>query len=410
MPLRRGIIPQHIVARVLRTYALLLFLGLGACPHDAFAGQQTKKVEPSLTPVLPAEQAWMVPLPSPSAAGAMDETRVYIPLQGEHFIAINRETGATAWTADIESAWPPLVRDGVVYVAASDELHALDAATGDRTWRAPLGRGPMAPMSLVQDVLVVLVAPDEIWAFRPSDGQRLWGRSLGGSVGPASMAVDATGIYIAIGARLVRVMLADGTVRWDHTLPGRLSNPALARDRVFVGSTANDFYAFESDTGTLAWKWRFGGDVLGAAATNDLVFVASLDNLVRALKRGNGNQVWKRALTTRPAEPPVVFDGVVAMAGLASLATFNAKTGAPIGTFDALSDLQGAPLIDPAPKPFAVSLVVLTRDGRAIGLRPTGMMFRERPLEPLTALPGRVLQREANPLNSPPPTPNSRPD
>jgi len=397
---------------VLRTYALLLFLGLGACPHDVFAGQLRKKVDPPLTPVLPAEQAWSVSLPFPlSAAGAMDETRAYIPLQGEHFIAINRETGATAWTVDIESAWPPLVCDGVVYVAASDELHALDAATGDHKWRVPLGRGPMASMALVQDVLVVLVTPDEIWAFRPSDGHRLWGQALGGSAGPASMAVDATGIYIAIGSRLVRVMLADGAVRWDHTLPGRLKNPALARDRVFVGSTTNDFYALKPDKGALVWRVRLGGDVTGAAASESLVFVASLDNLVRALQRGNGNQVWKRALSTRPAQPPSTFDGVVVTAGPGSLATFNAKTGAPIGTFDAPSDayLQGAPLVDPAPKPFAISLIALTRDGRAIGLRPTEMLFRERPIQPLEALPGRALQREANPRNSQPPTPNPQP-
>ena len=38
----------------------------------------------------------------------MDEVRAYIPLEGERFVAIDRETGATAWIVDIESAWPPL--------------------------------------------------------------------------------------------------------------------------------------------------------------------------------------------------------------------------------------------------------------------------------------------------------------
>jgi len=294
------------------------------------------------------------------------------------------------------------VSDGIVYLAASDELHALDAATGEGKWRVPLGRGPMAPMALVKGTLVVLVAPDEIWAFRPSDGHRLWGQSLGGSVGSASMAVDGSALYIAIGSRLVRVMIADGTVRWDRTLPGRLRNPAIAPDRVFVGSTTNDFYAMEPDTGAIAWTWRFGGDVIGAAAADDLVFVASLDNLLRALRRGSGNQVWKRALATRPSDSPQPLEGIVVTAGLTSLATFNARTGAPIGTFEAPSGslLQGVPLIDPLPKPFAVSLIALTRDGRAIGLRPTGMMFRERATEPLTALPGRPLTREASPLNA----------
>lgn len=382
---------------MVRTYALLLFLVLGFCPHGVLAGQRPRTDEPSLTPILPAEQAWQVELPfATSAGGVMDETRVYIPLEGEHFIAIDRDDGATAWTVDIESAWPPLVRDGVVYLAASDELHALDAETGSHRWRVSLGRGAMAPMAFAKDLLIALVAPDQILAFRVSDGQVQWNQALGGRVGPASMAVTATDVYVALGARLARVTLADGAIRWDRTMPGQLLNPVFARDKIFVGSTTNELYAVEPN-GSLAWKYRFGGDVLGVAASNDLVFVASLDNLVRALRRSTGNQVWKRALTSRPAGPPRMFENVIAVLGSSSMATFNARTGAPVGTFDAPNLLQGLPLVDPTPSPFAVSIVAITRDGRAIGLRSVEMMFRDRPLDPVTALPGRSLQRETLP-------------
>jgi hypothetical protein len=56
-----------------------------------------------------------------------------------------------------------------------------------------------------------------------------------------------------------------------------------------------------------------------------------------------------------------------------------------------------------------VAIIAITRDGRAIGLRPTRMMFREQPLAPLQTLPGRPLNRE--PLATPNlqlPTPNSQ--
>jgi outer membrane protein assembly factor BamB len=385
---------------VARTYALLLFLVLGFCPHELFGSQRTKqKIEPAVTPVLPAEQAWLVSLPFPASAGAaMDETRAYIPLEGEHFIALDRETGETEWTVDIESAWPPLVHEGTVFLAASDELHALDAATGTHKWRVPLGRGAMAPMAVVESLLIVLVAPDEVWAFRSSDGERLWRRELGGRAGRVSMAVNATGIYVTLADRLVRVMPADGTIRWDRSLPGQLASASVARDRVFVGSTSNEIYALDSRDGSFAWKFRFGGDVIGTAASDDLVFVASLDNLLRALKRSSGNQIWKRALETRPVASPLIFDGVVAAAGVESVATFNSVTGAPIGKFDAPNLLQGQPIVDPTPAPFAVSVLIVTRDGQAIGLRPEGMMFKEKAVVPLPALPGRPLQKEAAPL------------
>jgi outer membrane protein assembly factor BamB len=372
---------------------------LGFCPHDANGGQRPKKLEPFVTPVLPAETAWQVALAfPPSAAAAMDELRAYIPLDGEHFAAIDRETGATAWTMDIESAWPPLVHDGVVYIAASDELHALDAATGKRLWRVLLPRGAMAPMAMTAGALIVLSAPDSALAFKTSDGSLLWSRSLGGKSGRASMAVNVTDIYVSLVDRLVRIASSDGSIRWDRTLPGEIASTAVARDRVFAGSTSNEIYALDPDRGRLAWRFRFGGDVVGIAAGADLVFVVSLDNLVCALNRGNGNQIWKRPLTTRPVAAPQVFDGVVAVAGADSVATFNSKTGVPIGTFDAPNLLRGPPLVDPTPAPFAVSILAITRDGRAMGLRPAEMMFREKVVEPFAALPGRPLQKEPNPF------------
>ena len=399
LPLRRAIIPQHIVARLVRTYVLLLLVVLGFCPHDANGGQRPKKPEPLVTPVLPAEEAWQVALSfPPSAPAAMDELRVYIPLDGEHFAAISRETGATEWTMDIESAWPPFVHDGVVYLAASDELHALDAATGNRLWRVLLPRGAMAPMAMTPGALIVLSAPDSVLAFKTSDGSLLWGRSLGGRSGRVSMAVNATDIYVSLVDRLVRLAATDGAILWDRTLPGEIASTAVARDRVFAGSTSNEIYALDPDRGRLAWRFRFGGDVVGIAAISDQVFVVSLDNLVRALNRSNGNQIWKRPLTTRPVAAPQVFDGVVAVAGADSVATFNSRTGVPIGTFDAPNLLRGQPLVDATPAPFAVSILAITRDGRAIGLRPVEMMFREKAVEPLAALPGRPLVKEASPL------------
>jgi hypothetical protein len=81
------------------------------------------------------------------------------------------------------------------------------------------------------------------------------------------------------------------------------------------------------------------------------------------------------------------------------MATFNStKKGMSIGSFDVAPDLlQGPPLVDGTPMPFAVSVVAVTRDGRALGLKPVDMLFKEKAVQPLSALPGRPLQKEANP-------------
>ena len=52
---------------------------------------------------------------------------------------------------------------------------------------------------------------------------------------------------------------------------------------------------------------------------------------------------------------------------------------------------------DPYLKPFQVAIVVVMRDGRITGLRPTEMMFAEPAAAAITLLPGRPLPRERLP-------------
>jgi outer membrane protein assembly factor BamB len=393
----RGIIPQHIVARSLTTYVLLLCLTLGVCPQTSFASQREPERKPLPAPLLPAEQAWTVSLPAaPAAQGALDESRAYIPLQTGELLAIDRETGATVWSITLATSWAPVVRDGVLYAAGNGELQAVGASTGEVTWRSPLDAELMATPTLQDDALVLLVKPDELRALRKADGSEIWRRAIGAQLSSPTLAADSSGVVVVSGSSVRRFALSDGRAQWTRELSGVLGRPTLSGDRIFVGSTDNYLYALNADNGRLAWpKWRAGGDVVGAAADDRFVFVASLDNLLRGLRRGSGNQVWKRELETRTIAPPSTFGGLVLVTGNSpTLSTFDAATGEPIGSFSVAADLQGVPLVDMSLDPFSVAVIAVTRDARAIGLRPTGMMFRELPLTPIQTLPGRPLNRE----------------
>ena len=160
-------------------------------------------------------------------------------------------------------------------------------------------------------------------------------------------------------------------------LEGMLNQPSVARDRLFVGSNNNYLYALDDERGRLAWKWRTGGDVIGVSAdTKGGAYYASLDNVLRGVNRGNGNQRWIKEIPTRPILPPqtlgdgMAYEEVVLVTGVSEIDAFAARTGAAAGMYVPPSDIQGAPLIDPALKPYTVAMVVITRDGRAFGLRP----------------------------------------
>ena len=404
--------PRRTTYRVVLTVVALWLAGLGTYP--SLSAQVGPAGERPLLPLLPAEQGWLVTLPAaPLAAGAMDDERVYIPLGPrpveavpqagtEQVVALDRETGDQRWTRGLGSAWPPVVDGSRLFVAASDAIHALDPATGTSYWRAPIAGQLLAPPAAAGGLLIVLTAMEGLLALRVEDGAAAWQQALGVSEGPAALLVDRDAIYASLdGGRVVRASLRDGRPIWERTLPGTLGPPAIARDRVLVGSTDNYLYALDAGDGDVEWRYRAGNDVVGAAAKADDIFFVARDNVLRALSRGSGNQRWKAVLDTRVSGPPRAFDGIVLVSGLSSpaLATFDMETGSPLAMYTAPSDLVGPALVDPDLKPFRVAIVAITGDGRVAGLRPTQMLLREPAPVALTVLPGRALSPE------PPPAP-----
>lgn len=386
------------------------FVALGACPEarqTAVAIEQRRQAilkewrerKPPGIPLLPADAAWTRTLPAPpSAAGVMDDLRVYVPLRDASFAALTRETGTTEWTQPLQVVAAPAADNQRVYLATADSIRALDATSGRELWSTAIATAVTAPLTLDSEWLLAAVEPGEILALRRSDGTITWRRPVGArTLFPAASSGDGA-LYLSLSDnRVVALELATGELLWEQRLPGVISEPAAARDRVFVGSTDNVLYAFQRN-GTLAWKWRNGGDVIGVAVDNDAVYIASLDNIIRAVNRGNGNQRWRRSTVTRPTFPPRAYGGTLVLAGVKPAVTsFVGSTGADQGTFAAGGELVGPPLVDAAPRPFQVGLVTITREGVVEALRPRGLVFRDTPLVPLRALPGRMLARDRMP-------------
>ena len=356
---------------------------------------------------------------APAAGGAMDANHVYVPLQdvvtqveGERVVTPNsasitalvRQTGEVKWAADIGSSVPPVAAAGRVFVAAPSELHALSAATGQRLWNVALG-GPVRGSMLVRgNRLLALTEPNQLIAVNLDTHEVAWRLAVG--EGRVLMNADDRAVFlVAPDSRALCVRLADGSVAWQRTLAGTLSEPALGKDRVLIGSDTQWLWALDPESGDEKWKWPgriFGGDVIGAAVDDDVIYVASLDNVIRALDRGNGAQIEKQDIKTRPVLPPRAFFGTVVVIGLSPVvSTFLQPKLSPVATWaippPTDAQLQGAPLIDEHLRPFGVAMVVILKDGRVFGVRPVAMTFPEPAAVPLKFIPGRPIPREPEP-------------
>ena len=401
------------MVRRVRSLPIALVIVLVA---GAVSGQQPKRTrEPYVAPLLPAEQAWKITLSAPPAAdGVMDQASVYVPvaeavssidegvppLSPAQLVALDRQTGATRWTSSVSTRLPPILTHGVVVVATGSGIEALDPRTGQRAWNLALDRPARARMITQGPLLLTVLEGGELVAIHLERREIVWRLSLGES-DRVLMTADAEAVYlVATGSRAMSVNLSDGTTRWERTLDGELSEPAVDRDRVFIGSTTKWLWSLDARTGRdKGWTWNgkiFGGAIVGAAVHGNRVYVVSWDNIVRALDRGNGAQRWKEPVA-RPLFPPRILNGIIAVVGVSpTLSTFRADTGSPVSTWAFPSELllQGAPLID-EPAPYRVAIVAIFRDGQVFGLRSTEMLFKEAPAVPLTVLPGRPLPRES---------------
>lgn len=410
-----AIIASHIVVRRVRSLSIALVIALVS---SVLSGQQPKqKRQPYVAPLLPAEQAWKVSLPAPPAAAAvMDDHTIYVPLEaisrnGEDgpvtapakLAAVARDTGESRWTEPIASDQPPVLAQGALLVATASGILAIDPVDGTRMWSVTLDQRVRAPMIARGGLLLAMLEGDDLIAVNLERRSIAWRRSVGES-GPLFLTTDDQAVYVATTAGNVsRIPLSGGSPDWERRLSTELSEPTVDGGQLFVGSSANlgSLWALDVRNGKDKWVWRPGriGAVVGSVVQGNDLYVVSKDLIIRALNRTSGNQRWKQVVGTRPVFPPRALAGVVAVVGYSpTLSTFTTDGGKAVSSWPGPADalLQGPPLID-EPKPFAVSIVLVFRDGQMIGLRSTEMLFREAAVVPLTVLPGRALARETLP-------------
>lgn len=190
-----------------------------------------------------------------------DDRHAYLFSRAERATAVDYEAGERAWSTELTGVdradpgvvqYPPAVAGDTVFVgSATEELLALDAATGEVRWRAPL-QNTVFSRPLVADGRVYVGGADYfLYAFDAASGTRLWRDELAAPVTRGPTRVDDRLVTVVGSDILVRGH--SGTVPFDPTaLYVHATDGTLVDEQLFERTP---------DGGRVNWAVAVGGGV-----------------------------------------------------------------------------------------------------------------------------------------------------
>ncbi|MFC1760646.1 PQQ-binding-like beta-propeller repeat protein [Planctomycetota bacterium] len=240
-------------------------------------------------------------------SAAYDDGLVYVPTVNGHAVCLDAQTGHIVWmypTAKSVPAEPAIDGDLVYFGSWSRSLYAFDKKTGEIVWKEN-GIGLDSGTLIAYEGKIYLPHHSNVFMyFEAKDGKILshgntnpkhTGNFSNFNATPAffkdrayysaRVGVGLRGVPTA--SRIYCVDSATAKIHWTFPDGGGLSAPAIASDRVYIGSGNTPlFYCLDAFTGKPHWIYRLGQRVEEATLCiyRDKVYVLAGDGYVHAIE------------------------------------------------------------------------------------------------------------------------------
>lgn len=251
------------------------------------------------------------------AAPVVGGGRVYTMDTESIVRAFDEKSGSRQWEIDLK---PDDVGEGdlggglayaddqVFATSKFGELIALEAASGAIKWRRSLAGPTRAAPTVGGGRVFVVTVDNQLHAVDAKTGQVLWTHAglseVTGLVGAASPAYDGGIVVVPYSSGELYALRADnGRVLWSDTLAtirradsvsglaDIRGNPVIDHDRVVAVGHSGRMVSIDLRSGGRAWEDPIGGITQPWVAGN-FVYVLSTDNQVICLTRDDGRVRW----------------------------------------------------------------------------------------------------------------------
>ena len=274
-----------------------------------FAGQQGGERFFYAVDAKTGELKWKQTIPGGWVWGsaAYDDGMVYVPTVNGHCVCLDAKTGYIVWsypTAKSVPAEPAIDGDLVYFGSWSGTLYAFDKKTGEIVWKEN-GIGLDSGTLIASEGKIYLPHHSNVFMYFDAKTGEILSR---GNTNPAHTGnfsnFNATPAFfkdrayytarVGVGlrgvpcaSRIYCVDSASAKIHWTFEDGGGLSAPAIASDRVYIGSgNTPNFYCLDAFTGKPLWVYKLGQRVEEATLCiyRDKVYVLAGDGYVHAIK------------------------------------------------------------------------------------------------------------------------------
>ncbi len=142
----------------------------------------------------------------------------------DYILALDAATGKKLWHYYDSDSWPywpyySTVSHGMLYVAASDDVYALDAVSGELRWRYEAD-APLAPSPQVSaDLVIVATRTGRVYGLDAVSGEFRWDFEAGGRADSSPLISDGVAYLGVHNGQVYALDALTGAVRWRYEVP-----------------------------------------------------------------------------------------------------------------------------------------------------------------------------------------------
>lgn len=211
--------------------------------------------------------------------------------------------------------------DDTVYLAANEQVFALDVESGDELWAFPDESdreiGPFYATPLLENETVVVggFGDGKLYTLSQSDGGQNWAVETDASIVEGAVSTNGK---VVVGNNEGEVYLIDTETQQEQMIL-QAKKPIWAvplvdevNGRIYIAAMDHRLYAVDLESGEQLWSFKAGGALAGTPALDDgVLYLGALDSNLYAIDAETGQKLGRFKADGWVWGGPLVDEGTV---------------------------------------------------------------------------------------------------